>query len=448
MRKKIWELTCILLLFLLIPSVNAQTLGELKAELQNKIKEKEKNDQQSEEAKKEIAEKEAALKKAEQEIHTAEEEEQRVQEEITKSNEQMEESKKKIEEKKKSIEETNKKIEEQTEEVKKMLLYLQQVKSENAYVEYVSGASTLTEMINRINGLELLTKHIQETMDSLEADVKKLETEKKELEEEVEKLEQEIKRNEQLKEELIEKQKELEKQAETYKKAIEARHGDIANYDQFALNIDKQVDQLKSLVNTYTKNCAKYAPEKGDSAELSIDCVEKKTNSNGGHVIENEGWLKPLTSGIVTSPIGSRWGSYHNALDIGGPSPFEGTPVYAAAAGVVSGKISRYSCGGNMLYINVMVNGVEYTTYYYHLLKFNVEVGDVVTQNTVIGWVGGYSTSASHGGYDTCTTGAHLHFGVAKGFYNGYSIPRGNVIIPPGFPNYSGYRFTSRYDMY
>ena len=111
----------------------------------------------------------------------------------------------------------------------------------------------------------------------------------------------------------------------------------------------------------------------------------------------------------------------NNALDIGGASPFEGTPVYAAAAGVVSGMIHEYSCGGNMLYINVNVNGEEYTTYYYHLLDFNVSMGDVVTQDTVIGWVGGWSTSTEHGGYDNCTTGSHLHYGVAKGYYNPYT---------------------------
>ena len=100
-----------------------------------------------------------------------------------------------------------------------------------------------------------------------------------------------------------------------------------------------------------------------------------------------------------------------------------------------------------MLYINVVVGGQKYTTYYYHLLKVNVKVGDVVTQNTVIGTVGGYSTSTAHGGYDTCTTGAHLHFGVAKGFFTSTLI-RNNVITPPGFPNSTGYKFSSRTDYY
>ncbi len=102
-----------------------------------------------------------------------------------------------------------------------------------------------------------------------------------------------------------------------------------------------------------------------------------------------------------------------------------------------------------MLYINVWMDGKEYTTYYYHLLNFNVNVGDRVTEDTVIGYVGGYSTSVAHGGYDLCTTGAHLHFGVQNGYYNIYSgIIKSEVITPPGFNNEIGYKFNSRYDMY
>ena len=85
-----------------------------------------------------------------------------------------------------------------------------------------------------------------------------------------------------------------------------------------------------------------YAASNGDDAIISKDCVKPQPvtppsnsgGSNSGIVITNDSWLKPLTHGRITSEVGYRWGSYHNALDIGGNS--EGTPVYAAAAGVVS----------------------------------------------------------------------------------------------------------------
>ena len=80
-------------------------------------------------------------------------------------------------------------------------------------------------------------------------------------------------------------------------------------------------------------------------------------------------------------------------------------------------------------------------------MSVNVKTGDIVTQNTVIGTVGGGSTSTSRGGYDSCTTGAHLHFGVAEGWYSN-EPPSSQVIAPPGFNNVVGYRFYSRTDYY
>ncbi len=396
-----------------LASEEEQTLGELKALYQSKLKEKEENDNKSASAKAEIAENQAAIAEAEKEIHVAEGE---------------------MEEAQTAIDESNTKISELSSQADYVLRYLQEMQGNNAYVEYVSGASSMTDFVMRVAVVEQLSDKIHSMMDELDAEIKK---------------------NEELKAQLEEKKVNLEKQQQSYEATIASRTNDLASYDKYALDIDTQIKSLKSKLDSAETNCALYAPSKGDDAIISKDCVKPKPvtppsnsgGSNSGIVITNDSWLKPLVHGRITSEVGYRWGSYHNALDIGGNS--EGTPVYAAAAGVVSGKIYRYSCGGNMLYIDVNVGGQAYTTYYYHLLDFNVEIGDVVDQNTVIGWVGGgASTSSAYGGYDNCTTGAHLHFGVARGYYNGYSVSRSNVITPPGFPNTYGWSFYSRYDMY
>ncbi len=417
MKKFVGGLFAFLFLFSSVLVVQAseeeQTLGELKALYQEKLKEKEENDSKSAAAKQEIQENQAAIAEAEKEIHVAEGEMEVAQT---------------------AIDESNTKISELTEQADYVLRYLQEMQGNNAYVEYVSGASTMTDFVMRVAVVEQLSDEIHRMMDDLDAEIKK---------------------NEELKAELEEKKANLEKQRQSYQATITSRTKDLANYDKYALDIDTQIESLKSKLDAAETNCALYAASKGDDAIISKDCVKPKPvtppsnsgGSNSGIVITNDSWLKPLTHGRITSEVGYRWGSYHNALDIGGNS--EGTPVYAAAAGVVSGKVYRYSCGGNMLYIDVNVAGQAYTTYYYHLLDFNVEIGDVVDQNTVIGWVGGGpSTSSAYGGYDNCTTGAHLHFGVARGYYNGYSVSRSNVITPPGFPNTYGWSFYSRYDMY
>lgn len=371
-----------------------QTLGDLKDELAALKKKKAQNDANQKYTESQIKDRENAITAAEDAITKAQSD---------------------IETAEQNIEDSNTEIAALTEETKRLLEFSQQMKSQNAYLEYISGAASMTELVMRVAAVDQITAHNQETLENLEALIKE---------------------NEQHKLDLQKKQEDLNAQISTYQAKIKDLYGDLESYDKFALDINTQIKTMQSLVDSYVKLCANSSKSYLGDDELLTDCT---------NVPYNAGWLKPLKKGKITSTIGSRWGSYHNALDIGGNA--EGTPVYAAAAGTVAGYVKRYKCGGNMVYINVTVGGQKYTTYYYHLLTVNVKVGDVVTQNTVIGTVGGYSTATSHGGYDSCTTGAHLHFGVAKGYYSG-SIKRANVITPPGFPNTKGYKFTSRTDYY
>lgn len=395
--KKILKIILILAicLFPLAKPVTAkeETLGDFRQKYEALLQEQRDNEAKSEAAKKEAAAKEQAKKTAEENLTKARKEEAETQEKIDASNV-------KIGELKQSAENT--------------LKYLQQMKSQNAYVEYVTGASSMTDMINRIAGIEFITKNIQDTLKALE---------------------EEIKTNEKLKKELQEKQVALDKEIKNYQAAIQKIYQNLEEYDKFALGLPEKIQIAKDQYEIEKRNCQATIGKTSDDVVIS-SC----TNTQIPH---NSGWLKPLNRGVITSEIGARWGDYHNALDIGGNA--EGTPVYAAAAGKVTGKISRYRCGGNMLYIDVVVGGQTYTTYYYHLLNFNVNVGDIVTQSTIIGWVGGGSTSTANGGYDGCTFGAHLHFGVARGRFTG-TISRSNVITPPGFPNQYGWRFNSRMD--
>ena len=398
-RKRLSLLFLVLSIFLVISPAKVQakdpeTLGDLKNELSALKKKKSNNASNKQSAKNKIASNEKAILNAEAEISKAEGE---------------------IEDAEAKIEESTVKIGELEEETKKLLVFLQKMQSQNEYLEYISGASSMTDLVMRISAIEQITDYNQEFLKKLEALIKE---------------------NQKLKKDLEAKQKTLQGKIVSYQNTIKKLHGDLASYDKFELDIDTQIKTMQKQVDTYVKLCASSSKSYlGDNEKLA-DCT---------NVPYNAGWLKPLTSGVITSKMGSRWGSFHNALDIGGRP--EGTTVYAAAAGTVAGIIYRYKCGGNMVYVNVTVGGQKYTTYYYHLLSVNVKVGQVVTQQTVIGKMGGGSTGTRRGGYDNCTTGPHLHFGVAKGYYTG-SIKKANVIVPPGFPNKKGWKFNSRTDYY
>ncbi|MDX2214707.1 MAG: LysM peptidoglycan-binding domain-containing protein [Oculatellaceae cyanobacterium bins.114] len=108
-----------------------------------------------------------------------------------------------------------------------------------------------------------------------------------------------------------------------------------------------------------------------------------------------DGFIWPAR-GTLTSGYGWRWGRMHRGIDIGAPG---GTPVYAAADGVV--EFSGWNSGGygNMVEIRHADGTV---TRYAHHSRNLVRTGQRVEQGQQIAAVGstGYST------------GPHLHFEV------------------------------------
>ena len=119
----------------------------------------------------------------------------------------------------------------------------------------------------------------------------------------------------------------------------------------------------------------------------------------------------------------------HYAIDI---QANNGMEVYASYFGEVIAAngycehnyCKYYSCGcegglGNNVYVRHIYNGQSYVSRYGHLAEVYVSVGDIVTEDTVIGTVGstGYST------------GFHLDYRVYKGFTEN-DDRRENVIDP------------------
>lgn len=110
-------------------------------------------------------------------------------------------------------------------------------------------------------------------------------------------------------------------------------------------------------------------------------------------------WLSwPTDGGYISSAYGSRWGSFHRAIDIAKRGGCYGDRIYAAADGKVTyvgysgtyGKLIKISHG----------NGLE--TWYAHCSGYNVSTGDYVSRGQTIGYIGNTGRS----------TGPHLHFQV------------------------------------
>ena len=302
------------------------------------------------------------------------------------------------------IKKSNEDIIKAKEDVDAVLKYYQLSNNQNEYLEYITGASSPTDLIMRVEAVSQLSSYYKNKIDDLD----KL-----------------IKENEQLKIDLANKNLELDDKIANTSKAISKLNNQLDEINDINEDIDSQIKNQQALINYYKTICT-------SETQLLTSCTSVQASS---------GWLKPVVKGKINSRWGYRnpvlnTGSFHNAHDIGGNA--EGTPAYAAAAGTVAAVTRRSSCGGNMVYIHVNVLGKAYTMQYAHLLSIKVNVGDKVTTNTVIGLIGGGSTAKANGGYDRCTTGTHLHFGISKGYYlkdyTSWSKFIANSIEPPGYP--------------
>jgi hypothetical protein len=109
----------------------------------------------------------------------------------------------------------------------------------------------------------------------------------------------------------------------------------------------------------------------------------------------------PITQNFGENPqIYAQWGyAGHNGLDFGIPN---GTPVLAAADGIVDKTGFEQGGYGNFVKVSHTDGTTKYATYYAHLQSIFVHSGQPVAARTALGLSN--NTGAS--------TGPHLHFGI------------------------------------
>ncbi len=312
------------------------------------------------------------------------------------------------------IKQSEKDIEQKKTETDGFLQFLQVTNNGNMYLEYIFDAESYTEFIYRYEVVKQLTNYNSELIDDLEALIKKLEQQKIDL---------------------AQKEKDLEARRKELTAKVNKLNVSLATYQVEGTTLKQDIDELKVEIKGYV--------DAGCQRNQDINVCTANINATG--------FKYPLNKGCVTSEytgynIRTDWsgGGGHHGIDLSCVS--EGTNVYPTAAGVVKRIVRKSSCGGNQVYVYHTINGKKYTTVYMHLLSISsdIYVDKVVTSQTVIGKVGGGSTSTKKGGYDRCTTGTHLHFGIAEGWhatsFNSYSInPREKLSFPKLIYSGGGY---------
>ncbi|MDC3416768.1 peptidoglycan DD-metalloendopeptidase family protein [Aquibacillus salsiterrae] len=178
-----------------------------------------------------------------------------------------------------------------------------------------------------------------------------------------------------------------------------------------------EVEKNKEMYKGQTK-----IKQKGMNGEKKVTTVVTKRNNNlesekvideevikeptkqvvvkGTKVVPYRGtgdFIWPTVGGVVTSPMGQRWGTIHKGTDIAGVSD---RTIRAVDNGTVS--FAGYSGSyGNKVVIN---HNNGFKTVYAHMQSLNVSAGQTVAKGTKIGVMGTTGDS----------TGVHLHIELYK----------------------------------
>ena len=363
--KKILKIFLIMLFIIPVYNVNAQTLQQM----YNQLAELEKQQDKVNSGKKLTS---SQINNLKVEINNLSASITNTENEIEKATNEIKDSEKKIEQKK--------------EETDQMLLYLQLSSGQgDSLLEYVFEAEDYTDFIYRYAVVNQMSDYNQELTNELNNLIEELTTKKSEL---------------------ATKQEQLANQKQEQSSKLATLNANLDELTEEGTSIADDIKSLKLDIDKYEKMGCPRNADVNEYAKKHLASVIGVAN----------GWSLPVTSAIVTSQfqivrtdcIGCG-GSSHRGIDLGVPS---GTNVYAAANGQVAYVVtsgSSLSCGGIKVYVYHNVNGRLYTTVYMHLSQALVRAGQNVTPNTVIAKSGGTES------YDNCSTGAHLHFGVANG---------------------------------
>ncbi len=259
---------------------------------------------------------------------------------------------------------------------------------ESSYLEILFGASSLKDLLNKVDYIQQITDYDREKLEEYQAIIEEIEEQKELMEEERVRLE------------------ELQASLSTKKTEVEQL---LASANNKLEDLESEIGESSELLQQLIAN-AKALEDKENEAQGG------QGGTAGDDVASGSGYFTHPMPGYtrISSHFGYRdaplagASTNHKGTDFAAPT---GTPVYAAAAGTVTGS-TYHSAAGNMVTIN---HGDGMVTMYLHLHQKYVSVGDKVSRGQNIGTCGTTGNS----------TGPHLHFQVMK---NGTAVDSMNYL--------------------
>ncbi len=308
------------------------------------------------------------------------------------------------------------------------------------------GSTDFYDMLSKMELISQVSKHDSELIDSLMTQLEQFEEAKTQLDIAQNDLDKELEEQNACKEEFTAAIAEINadyQESEDFidlqQAKIDAAKSNINQYEADNKAMDDEIDRINQIAASYSSSSSGGGIGGGNS-----DGGNSSDDSSDGDDYNNDGYDQPDTpdtpdtpdpgfsgslawpvSGVyaVSSEYGSRWGSFHNGIDISNGNTM-GATIVAAESGTVILAMTGcshnygkdYSCGCNGGFGNYFMidhgNGV--TTLYGHCSSVNVSVGQYVSRGEAV------ATAGSTG----WSTGAHLHFEVRV---------NGSTVDPAGY---------------
>ena len=284
---------------------------------------------------------------------------------------------------------------------------LQTTNGNTFYIEYLFGADSITDFIYRYSITEQITMYNE-----------KLVIEMNDL----------IKQNEEKKVTLANKQQELRSMQSTLQSSLSELSATKKNLYELSTDIADEIRNAKQIIQMY----------------LDAGCLEDEDISTCANKMlpsDTKFW-RPFAPGYITSGYGWREAIYSGGRLIASAQMHEGIDIsngYGSNQEIYSianGKVVAVwydQWGGNQLTIHHRINGTTYSSSYAHMSRIVVKKGDVVTKDTVVGYMG--STGSA--------TGPHLHLAISTGLrftdYTGYNAYVARTLNPRNLINFPSY---------
>lgn len=273
------------------------------------------------------------------------------------------------------IADSNVEIDNKKQQTKSVIAYLQMSQGENAYLDYVFGSDSITDVVYRLSVVEQITEYNDQVIKDLEIL---------------------IKANEEKKVELAAREKESESKIQTLNSEIAKLNKTKASLMSESPSLEEEVKAKKIIAQSYKEQGCKNR-----SDVIGRDCATTASNAI---------FQRPIRKGYVTSFTGYRYictakrgcyHSFHKGIDLGSPDG-RNTPIYSIGTGQIQKKWSDQDGALNVtIYYNL--RGTYYSATYAHLDRYaNIYDGMKVTPDTIIGYMGATGN----------VTGIHLHLEV------------------------------------